>query len=416
MAQKICLLFIQLAFFCQYSIAFGEVYSNFTEQKQDKLACTIGQAMLKYNTDKGVTFQQKMSDVKNRLREIDKFSDAIHLPQNYFGYWIPVYSNLDYFTDLGFLEFDKVDLTTSENWFGNYAYYLHLVANGNVMEVFSRNGDLIERYVIPKELVSELNSTLTFDHFESASKTFVFKSGNDSNLVHLSLESLNESEKIFPAYKNVSLKDYLKRFSEYTTNHKWIIDRDLYRIRGKIIENPSSPNWSNLIYSGWEGEISPLSMIENSGSKEALATALHKASELASPLYEKLLDAPPFYYSLNDLFLEALRIYESPYVALGVIAWVGSMESLLIKNRLKRSMIGYKVQPILMVNDLMGTQYHFWGYLLRTVYGQGTRFTILSTGLENLLEGDSGDWHADMLAISVGEKVLEIVNGDGRCN
>ncbi len=67
-------------------------------------------------------------------------------------------------------------------------------------------------------------------------------------------------------------------------------------------------------------------------------------------------------------------------------------------SRRRGAVLSKRIQRIAYTSDIAGDNYHFWGFFLRSLYGEGLKYRIMSFVHERIIQGDASDWLVDSMA------------------
>lgn len=84
-------------------------------------------------------------------------------------------------------------------------------------------------------------------------------------------------------------------------------------------------------------------------------------------------------------------------------------------NRNRGAVVSSRLQPIVLTTDLAGHNYHFWGFMLKSLTGESFKYRVMSYIHENWVQGDRTDWLVDEMALTVGSKILSRIKNPSLC-
>lgn len=334
----------------------AELYSGFNPARQDRFACRISSRVAEYLNKTGKTYPDVMGEVGSRLKaEIALWAPAVSFNQLLIGTTKLFYSDSDYFLQNAFINTGRINVSAlpDENWFGAYLF---------------------------------LSAKLETQYRLNESKAYNLSTDPDLK------ERISE---LLPATKNL----VWPRFTEDDG-------------RNKIAMFNCRKNW-------YYGEICSSATTQPLGDPEhpqyaAWIKAAQSANLIASPLFLWVLEQPNGSVTYEALFDRAVAQYENPIVALGVITWM-MMADADMGSRRRGAILSKRIEPVLYSSDLAGNHYHFWGFVLKSLYGEGAKYRLLSYVHERLVQGDRPDWEIDNMAITFGDKILARIKNPELC-
>ena len=196
-------------------------------------------------------------------------------------------------------------------------------------------------------------------------------------------------KELLPAFKSMSLEQ-LKTLLEPFTK----LDRnDLPQFRGS--------KW------GWKYSELPPEKQEEIEFK--LRDYVDWLSHVSTPLFLKVMGSPDDSISQAEFLKMALETYDDPLTALGVIGFLTSYDAEHTNLRNEISLISRKIKSVLPVTtDRGGNLYHYWVFLLRSIYFKGNAFdNRLSWGFETIYQSDRDDRVSDILGMEAGTSALK---------
>lgn len=98
------------------------------------------------------------------------------------------------------------------------------------------------------------------------------------------------------------------------------------------------------------------------------------------------------------------------------ITYEGLFDRAVAEYKNPWALLSKRLQPIICGLDQTGYYCHFWGFLLKSLYGEGFKYRIMSFVHEKkIIQGDLPDWLVDSLALSFGNQIVERLNDSGLC-
>ena len=186
------------------------------------------------------------------------------------------------------------------------------------------------------------------------------------------------------------------------------IEANLGSVSSPIVENTISAK--EITYTAANGSrvtrnSSPRIFSRDDEVEKEYLTHLRKLNVLSSPLFEWILQNRNELVKHSDIFVKAMELYSDPFVAMGVISHVLDYDC-GTRNRNKFSIVNSRVAAVLSPeHDKCGQNYHFWGYLVRSIAGESNLLNLKSKVYESWMKKDHGDRAADMLGIYIGTTI-----------
>ena len=130
-----------------------------------------------------------------------------------------------------------------------------------------------------------------------------------------------------------------------------------------------------------------------------------RASQMAEPLLEFLLDQQPRSLKPTDLLLHAISLYRQPLVAYALIAFVFFEEAKGSKSRPYHQVLASKMVSMDVTGDHVGMNYHYWVYFSLGLHGKTRLGNLSSFFLERLRQNDPQERSADLEGLRAGDQM-----------
>ena len=288
--------------------------------------------MTRFLSAENTTYSDAVGSISEILdSEISVWSPALGFQQPILGSSNVLFGSKDYFLQNAFIDFGEIALEElpTENWLGAYVFY------AAKMEIDYRN-EKISTYKLSDEddLLSTLEGTL----------------GDFEDLKWPKYLDIQGHE-VSALFNCRPISENSQRCSSVSTN----------------LGDPEHP-------------------MHNRWTQEA-----QKANLISSPIFKWIVEQPKSSVTYEELFSKAMEIYKNLFVYLGVITWITMVDSHM-GSRTRGVVVSSRLEPIVFASDLPGHNYHFWGFTLKSLFGQSFKYRVMSYVHENWIQGDTTDW------------------------